>query len=123
MHLPQARLIMLEFKALSEADRAEWDKIAAEDEERYQREMELKYEFLYTHGLERPEGDSCPICTLPIPLPMHEHSSVMACCTKQVCHGCGVAVQLRGMLDCAFCRTPMSKKRRCINACDGAYAC
>ncbi|EJK71895.1 hypothetical protein THAOC_06619 [Thalassiosira oceanica] len=43
---PQAKIISDEFKALSEAERTKWDKIAAEDKERYQREMELKYEFL-----------------------------------------------------------------------------
>jgi len=104
-----AKIISDEFKALSEAERTKWDKIAAEDKERYQREMELKYEFLYTHGLERPEGDSCPICTLPIPLPTHEHSKDMACCSKRVCNGCGIAAQLRGIRDCAFCRTPLAK--------------
>ncbi|EJK54371.1 hypothetical protein THAOC_26007, partial [Thalassiosira oceanica] len=35
-----------------------------------QRVAELKDEQLYSQGLERPEGDFCPICTLPIPLPM-----------------------------------------------------
>ncbi|EJK49121.1 hypothetical protein THAOC_32033 [Thalassiosira oceanica] len=34
-----------------------------------QRVAELKDEQLYSQGLERPEGDFCPICTLPIPLP------------------------------------------------------
>ena len=38
------------------------------------RAAELKDEQLYSQGLERPEGDFCPICTLPIPLPMDEHS-------------------------------------------------
>ncbi|EJK76226.1 hypothetical protein THAOC_02027 [Thalassiosira oceanica] len=35
-----------------------------------QRAAELKDEQLYSRGHERPEGDFCPICTLPIPLPM-----------------------------------------------------
>ena len=39
-----------------------------------QRAAELKDEQLYSQGHERPEGDFCPICTLPIPLPMDEHS-------------------------------------------------
>jgi len=30
----------VEFKALSDGERAKWDKLAAEDKERYQREME-----------------------------------------------------------------------------------
>jgi len=39
-----------------------------------QRAAELQDERLYSQGLERLEGDFCPICTLPIPLPMGEHS-------------------------------------------------
>ncbi|EJK68666.1 hypothetical protein THAOC_10132 [Thalassiosira oceanica] len=35
-----------------------------------QRVAELKDEQLYSQGHERPDGDFCPICTLPIPLPM-----------------------------------------------------
>ena len=71
-----------------------------------QRAAELKDEQLYNKGHERPEGDFCPICTLPIPLPMAEHSSFNVCCMKRVCKGCVVAAQKRGMFDCAFCRTP-----------------
>ena len=72
-----------------------------------QRAAELKDGQLYSQGLERPEGDFCPICTLPIPIPMQEHSGFMACCVKRVCNGCNVAAQMRGMFDCAFCRTPL----------------
>ena len=71
-----------------------------------QRVAELKDEMLYRHGHERPEGDFCPICTLPIPLPMGEHSSLNICCMKQICHGCIMAAERSGMFDCAFCRTP-----------------
>ena len=39
------------------------------------RAAELKDEQLYCQGHERPEGDFCPICTMPIPLPMDRHSS------------------------------------------------
>ncbi|EJK44245.1 hypothetical protein THAOC_37236 [Thalassiosira oceanica] len=42
-----------------------------------QRVAELKDEQLYSQGLERPEGDFCPICTLPIPLPTDVHSVFM----------------------------------------------
>ncbi|EJK74163.1 hypothetical protein THAOC_04176 [Thalassiosira oceanica] len=70
-----------------------------------QRAAELKDEQLYSQGLDRPEGDFCPICTLPIPLPMDKHSGFNACCMKRICHGCTVAAQKRGLLDCAFCRT------------------
>ncbi|EJK54635.1 hypothetical protein THAOC_25719 [Thalassiosira oceanica] len=72
-----------------------------------QRAAELEDERLYSQGLKRPERDFCPICTLPIPLPMHEHSFFKACCTKQICNGCSMAARKRGMFDCAFCRTPM----------------
>jgi len=73
-----------------------------------QRVAELKDEQLYSQGHERPEGDFCPICTLPIPLPMEKHSVFMTCCLKQICRGCHVAALKRGMFDCAFCRTPMA---------------
>ncbi|EJK54409.1 hypothetical protein THAOC_25967, partial [Thalassiosira oceanica] len=41
-----------------------------------QRAAELKDEELYSQGHERPEGDFCPICTLPIPLPMTQLRSM-----------------------------------------------
>ncbi|EJK67961.1 hypothetical protein THAOC_10918, partial [Thalassiosira oceanica] len=71
-----------------------------------QRAAELKDERLYSQGLERPEGDFCPICTLPIPLRMVENSVTSVCCMKRICNGCHYAAWKRGMLDCAFCRTP-----------------
>ena len=71
------------------------------------RAAELKEEKLYSQGLQRPEGDFCPICTLPIPLPMEEHSVFYVCCIKRVCNGCCLAAGLRGMgYNCPFCRTP-----------------
>ncbi|EJK77370.1 hypothetical protein THAOC_00804 [Thalassiosira oceanica] len=73
-----------------------------------QRVAELKDEQLYNLGHERPEGDFCPICTLPIPLPTDDQSVSMACCLKRVCNGCHVAALKRGMDDCAFCRTPIA---------------
>ncbi|EJK70365.1 hypothetical protein THAOC_08280, partial [Thalassiosira oceanica] len=72
-----------------------------------QRAAELKDEQLYSRGLERPGGDFCPICTLPIALPIDEHAVIKTCCMKRICRGCSVAALKRGMLDCAFCRTPM----------------
>ncbi|EJK55891.1 hypothetical protein THAOC_24316 [Thalassiosira oceanica] len=71
-----------------------------------QRVAELKDEQLYGQGHERPEGDFCPICSLPIPLRTDENSFFMACCMKQICCGCHLAAQKRGMRDCAFCRAP-----------------
>ena len=73
------------------------------------RAAELEDEQLYRQGLERPEWHSCPICTLPIPLPIEEHSKVNVCCMKRICCGCDLAVRKRGMSDCAFCRTPRPK--------------
>ncbi|EJK48653.1 hypothetical protein THAOC_32530 [Thalassiosira oceanica] len=70
-----------------------------------QRVAELKDEQLYSQGLERPEGDFCPICTLPIPLPMGKHSVLNVCCMERICHGCNIAAQNRGMHDCPFCRS------------------
>ncbi|EJK51202.1 hypothetical protein THAOC_29647, partial [Thalassiosira oceanica] len=70
-----------------------------------QRAAELKDEMLYSQGLERPESDFCPICTLPIPFHMYDHSVFNACCMKQICDGCNLAAQKRGMRDCAFCRS------------------
>ncbi|EJK52308.1 hypothetical protein THAOC_28432, partial [Thalassiosira oceanica] len=72
-----------------------------------QRAAELRDERLYGQGHERPEGDFCQICTLPIPLPMGEHSGVNVCCMKRICDGCNMAAGKRGMDDCVFCRTPM----------------
>jgi len=71
------------------------------------RASELKDELLYGQGLEQHEGHRCPICTLPIPTPLSEHSGLTMCCLKRICEGCNFSVQKRGMFDCAFCRTPM----------------
>ena len=73
------------------------------------RAEELKDEQLYSQGHERPEGDFCPLCTLPIPLPLAENSVFETCCMKRICIGCDFAAQKRGMHDCAFCRTPCAK--------------
>ena len=69
------------------------------------RAAELRDEQL-CQGHERPEGDFCPICTLPIPFLMSEHSLFNACCMKRICDGCNLAAQGRGMHDCPFCRKP-----------------
>jgi len=72
------------------------------------RAAELKDEQLYSQGHERPEGDFCPICTLPIPLPLEDHSAINVCCMKKVCNGCNMAARQRGMGNtCPFCRTPL----------------
>ena len=72
-----------------------------------QRAAELQDEQLYGQGHERPEGDFCMICTLPIPLPIGKHSLFSVCCMKRICKGCDYAAKKRGMFDCPFCRTPI----------------
>jgi len=71
-----------------------------------QRAAELQDEQVYSQGHKRPEGEFCPLCTLPIPLPVNENSLFEVCCMKRICLGCDLAAQKRGMFDCAFCRTP-----------------
>ena len=71
-----------------------------------QRVAELKEEQLYSQGHERLEGEFCPICTLPIALPMGKHAIFAACCMKMICKGCNFAANKRGTRDCPFCRTP-----------------
>ena len=76
------------------------------------RAAELREERLYGQGHERPEGDFCPLCTLPIPFPMGEHSGFMCCCMKKICNGCVMAVGQRiigNTTTCAFCRTEPPK--------------
>ena len=70
------------------------------------RAAELKDEQLYSQGHERLEGEFCPICTLPIALPVGTHAIFAACCMKMICKGCDYAANKRGMRDCPFCRTP-----------------
>ena len=62
-----------------------------------QRAAELKDERLYGQGHERPEEDFCPICTLPVPIPTGNYSSLNACCMKMVCNGCMLAAIKRGI--------------------------
>ena len=75
-----------------------------------ERVAELKDEQLYSQGHERPEGDFCPLCTLPIPLPTDKNSVCNVCCMKSICKGCALAADKRGMNDCVFCRTPLPDK-------------
>ena len=65
---------------------------------------------MYSQGHERPDGDSCPICTLPIPLPMDKHSMFNCCCMTKICKGRVVAAVARDMTDCPFCRSPCPDK-------------
>ena len=52
------------------------------------------------------EGDFCPICSLPIPFPMGDHSVVHTCCMKMICDGCALAADTRGLHNCPCCRAP-----------------
>ncbi|EJK45177.1 hypothetical protein THAOC_36223 [Thalassiosira oceanica] len=64
-------------------------------------------EELMNSGHELPEGYTCPLCCLPIALPMAQHSSFEPCCMKTVCNGCTHASRKRGMGEsCSFCRAP-----------------
>ena len=82
------------------------------------RAAELKDERLYSQGLERPEGDYCPICTLAIPLPTAKHSLLNVCCMKRICIGCRIVAQTRGINDCPFCRSPYCiQNRKMMHVC------
>ena len=60
------------------------------------RAAELKDEKLYGQGHERPEGEFCPICTLPVPM-TGKHAQINLCCMKMLCDGCMIAaVKIRG---------------------------
>ncbi|EJK48391.1 hypothetical protein THAOC_32815 [Thalassiosira oceanica] len=64
-------------------------------------------EELINSGHELPVGYTCPLCCLPIALPVGKHSMFKSCCMKMVCHGCIHASAKRGMGNmCPFCRTP-----------------
>jgi len=64
---------------------------------------------LMTNGHDRPEGDDCTICFLPIEYPLGRHSAVNWCCSKRVCNGCLLAAGIRGLyVNCPFCRTPVA---------------
>ena len=76
------------------------------------RAAELKDEQLYSQGHKRPEGDFCPICTLPIPLPMNKHSMIKVCCMKRISNGCALAAHKSCMFDCPFCRAPRHEGNR-----------
>ncbi|EJK43752.1 hypothetical protein THAOC_37774 [Thalassiosira oceanica] len=66
-------------------------------------------EQLMNSGHELHERYTCPLCCLPISLPLGKHSKFMPCCMKRVCNGCVLALHRRGMGEsCPFCRAPTS---------------
>ncbi|EJK76261.1 hypothetical protein THAOC_01987, partial [Thalassiosira oceanica] len=74
-------------------------------------------EELMSSGHELPEGYTCPLCCLPIALPVEKHSSLETCCMMMVCDGCNLASLQRGMGEsCAFCRTPTPESGAAILA-------
>ncbi|EJK65389.1 hypothetical protein THAOC_13754, partial [Thalassiosira oceanica] len=79
-----------------------------------QRAAELKDEQLYGRGLERPEGDFCPICTLPIPLPMDRHSTCSACLTTK-----SELVMVVPCLKCSYGYPIAKSLARSLESCEG----
>ncbi|EJK59756.1 hypothetical protein THAOC_19986 [Thalassiosira oceanica] len=74
-------------------------------------------EELMSSGHELHEIYTCPLCCLPIALPVVKHSVVKSCCSKTVCNGCILASYQRGMGDtCAFCRTPTPYRNAAVLA-------
>ncbi|EJK54182.1 hypothetical protein THAOC_26254 [Thalassiosira oceanica] len=74
-------------------------------------------EELMSSGHELHERYTCPLCCLPIALPVVKHSVVKSCCSKTVCNGCVLASYQRGMGDtCAFCRTPTPYRNAAVLA-------
>ena len=70
----------------------------------------ISEEQLMNSGHELPESYICPLCCLPIALPLRGNSRFEPCCLKLVCEGCNLASGQRGMgKRCAFCRTPTPK--------------
>ena len=64
-------------------------------------------EELMNSGHELHESYTCPLCCLPMSLPIETNSKLKACCMKTVCNGCIHASRQSGMGEaCPFCRTP-----------------
>ncbi|EJK56224.1 hypothetical protein THAOC_23932 [Thalassiosira oceanica] len=74
-------------------------------------------EELMSSGHELQEHYACPLCCLPIALPVTKHSNFESCCMKMVCHGCDLASHQRGMREmCPFCRAPTPKSGAAVLA-------
>ena len=76
------------------------------------RAAELHDEILFKQPESTHLGD-CPICCLPLPLD-GKASSLMACCSQQICKGCGYSNAMREIKEnvverCPFCRHPTPK--------------
>ena len=80
------------------------------EEECKKRAAELRDELLFKQPESSHFGD-CPICCVPLPLEIGK-STMMACCSKLICKGCGHANNLREnemrlKRSCVFCRAPI----------------
>eukprot|EP00985_Skeletonema_marinoi_P004617 scaffold2006_cov77-Skeletonema_marinoi.AAC.2 len=76
------------------------------------RAAELRDEILFRQPESSHRGD-CPICFLPLPMASNT-STLMSCCSKVICNGCGYANLLREREEyvdhtCPFCRHPNPK--------------
>jgi len=85
----------------------ERDHKSSHKEDCKKRAAELRDEILFKQPESTNLGD-CPICMLPLSLDLSQ-STMMACCSKMVCNGCGHANQVREIEDarvpsCPFCR-------------------
>ena len=69
---------------------------------------------LMTNGHDRPEGDDCTICFLPIEVPLGRHSAVNWCCSKRVCDGCLLAAGTRGIRQMSILQDAR-RRRRFVN--------
>jgi len=70
-------------------------------------------EELFSSGYESHLAE-CPICNLPMPLSGSQHC-LMLCCSKRICRGCVLAIQLADKKAgrecvCAFCRARIPEK-------------
>jgi TPR repeat protein len=79
------------------------------------RVAELRDEILFKQPEISHYGD-CPICLLPLSIDTNTFT-MMACCSKWICHGCNYANQMRELDEslerkCAFCRHPIPKSQK-----------
>ena len=80
------------------------------EEECEKRAAELRDELLFKQPEVSYMGD-CPICCLPLPIDPSK-STMMSCCSKQICDGCNYANKMRDyegrrQPKCPFCRSVM----------------
>jgi hypothetical protein len=84
------------------------------EEECKKRRAELRDRDLFRKSEGSYLGE-CPICCLPLPLDENK-STMMPCCSKNICRGCEYANQMRENEEglehkCAYCREPVPDSR------------